>query len=60
MRAITNKEMLQHQLTIIHNHTDREEEIYLASIRANIQMKWNATSKYIQGLRESERRNVCH
>lgn len=37
-------------LDVIHNNTKQQEEIYLASIRANVRAKWKATVKEIDNL----------
>ena len=50
-KPLNNKELLQHQLSIIHSHTDNEEYHYLADIRANIAVKWESTVKQIESLR---------
>ena len=41
------KEELQLQLFGVHNSTKHTEEKYMAEIRANVQMKWNATANMI-------------
>ncbi len=50
-KPLNNKELLQHQLSIIHEQTERIEYHYLADIRANIAVKWDSTVKQIENLR---------
>lgn len=51
MSELTPQELLQLQLWNVHNHTKREEEVYMAEIRANVQVKWEATAQLIHELR---------
>ena len=48
---LTEREIIQHQLKIIHQHTHSEEVKYMATIRVNVATKWNATKTFIEGLR---------
>lgn len=47
---LSSKEEIQLMLDVIHNNTKQQEEIYLASIRANVRAKWKATVKEIDNL----------
>lgn len=51
MFSFSNKDRLQLQLNIIHNNTAKEEEVYLAAIRANIHQKWDATLAFIDTIK---------
>ena len=48
---MTAKEELQLKLDIIHQNTTREESHYLAAIKANVAVKWDATVQFIENKR---------
>lgn len=50
---LTPKEEIQLKLDVIHQNTAREESHYMAEIRANVVVKWDATAAFIQGLQAS-------
>lgn len=47
---LSNKEEIQLKLDIIHQNTFKEEEVYLATIKANVKVKWPATLTEIDNL----------
>jgi hypothetical protein len=49
--ALTEREIIQHQLSIIHAHSGKEEVKYLATIKANVKMKWQSTKTFIEDVR---------
>ena len=57
---VSEKEYIKLKLDIIHNHTAREEEIYLADIRVNVFLKWKATSEFITQLQRSNNHGLVY
>jgi len=53
-KPLNNKELLQHQLTIIHSHTEQKEWHYMKDIRANIAVKWESTVKQLENIRRQQ------
>jgi hypothetical protein len=64
MDRLTEREATQMYLDILHQHTAREEEAYLAAIRANVKQKWSSTVQFIEDTRRQinanpEKESIC-